>query len=190
MSIDWVPFLKSKRRFRMKSSKIFAGVAVALLNVALYTVAVGQDKATAQEVVAKVREAASTLSKTGDLAQFNQKQSPWVWKDTYVFVENCDKKVVAANPMHPELVGKDLTSIKDARSGKSLYPDPESFCKRVQKKPSGVWAEYWWPKPGEKEASRKLSYHLSAKGTSYVVSAGTYDDKATIAELSKLSSTK
>jgi len=66
----------------MKSSKIFAGVAVALLSVALCTVAVGQDKATGQEVVAKVREAASTLSKTGDLAQFNQKQGPWVWKDT------------------------------------------------------------------------------------------------------------
>jgi cytochrome c len=188
MGIDWVPFLKSIRRFRMKSSKIFAGVTVVLLNIALCTVAVGQDKATAEEVVAKVKEAASTLSKTGDVAQFNQKQSPWVWKDTYVFVEDCDKKVVAANPTHPELVGKELTSIKDAKSGKSIYPDPESFCKTVQEKSSGLWKEYWWPKPGEKEASRKLTYHLSAKGTHYVVSAGIYDGKATIKELSKLSS--
>ena len=39
----------------MKSNKIFAGVTVALLNLALCTVAVGHDKATAQEVVAKVR---------------------------------------------------------------------------------------------------------------------------------------
>jgi cytochrome c len=174
----------------MKSSKIFAGVTVALINVALCTVAVGQDKATAQEVVAKVREAASTLSKAGDVAQFNQKQSPSVWKDTYVFVEDCDKKVVAANPMHPELVGKELTSIRDARSGKSIYPDPENFCKTVKEKPFGVWKEYWWPKPGQKEASRKLTYHLSANGTPYVVSAGIYDDKATIAELSKVSGAK
>lgn len=56
----------------MKSSKIFAGAAVAVLNVALCAVAAGQDKATAQEVVAKVREAASTLSKTGDLAQLTR----------------------------------------------------------------------------------------------------------------------
>jgi len=28
-----------------------------------------------------------------------------------------------------------------------------------------VWIEYWWPKPGEKEGSRKLAYGLSAKGT-------------------------
>src|ERR1035441_11037519 len=86
-------------------------VTVALLNLALCTVAVGQDKATTQEVETKVREAASTLSKTGEVAQFNQKQSPWVWKDTYIFVEDCDKKVMAAHPMRPELVGKDLTSI-------------------------------------------------------------------------------
>jgi len=170
----------------MKSSKIFAGVALAILNVALCTVAVGQDKTTAQEVVAKVREAASTLSKTGDVAQFNQKQSPWVWKDTYIFVEDCDKNVMAAHPLKPELVGQDSLSIKDTR-GKSVLP--EGWC-AAAKKPSGVWIEYWWAKPGEKEGSRKLTYLLSAKGTSYVVAAGIYDDKASIAELSKLSNKK
>lgn len=172
----------------MKSSKIFASVAVAVLSVALCTVAVGQDKATPQEVVAKVREAASTLSKTGDLAQFNQKQGPWVWKDTYIFVHDCDKKVNAAHPFKAEQIGQDLTSIKGI-DGKSLYPDPEAFC-NAARKPSGIWVEYWWPKPGEKEGSRKVSYHLSAKGTPYVVSAGIYDDKATIAELSRLTSGK
>ncbi len=170
----------------MKNSKILVVLAVALLIAALSSVAVGQDKATAQEVVAKVREAASTLSKTGDLGPFKQKQGPWVWKDTYIFVDDCDKKVVAAQPIKPEQVGQDIASIKDTK-GKILYPDPQGFCDAA-KKPSGVWVEYWWPKPGEKEGSRKISYYLSAKGTPYVVGAGVYDDKATIAELSKLSS--
>ena len=89
----------------MKNSKILVLLAVPLLIVALSSVAVGQDKATAQEVLAKVREAASTLSKTGDLAQFNQKQGPWVWKDTYIFVVDCDKKLEVAHPIKPELVG-------------------------------------------------------------------------------------
>jgi cytochrome c len=190
MSIDWVPFLKSKRRFRMKSSKIFAGVTMALLSVALCAVAVGQDHATAQEVVAKVREAASTLSKTGDLAQFNQKQGPWVWKDTYIFIHDCSKKVTAAHPIKPEMIGQDISSINDAKSGKSIYPDSAAYCKMVQDSPSGVWKEYWWPKPGEKEPSRKVAYYLQAKGTPYLVIAGVYDDKTTIAEASKLSSTK
>ena len=168
----------------MKSGKIPVALAVALLIVALSSVAVGQDKATAQEVIAKVREAASTLSKTGDLAQFNQKQSPWVWKDTYIFVFDCDKKVEAAHPIKPELVGQDIMSIKDTR-GKNVFP--EGWCDAA-KKPSGVWIEYWWPKPGEKEGSRKLTYGLSAEGTPYVVAAGIHDDKASIAELSKLTS--
>jgi signal transduction histidine kinase len=164
--------------------KILAVVAMVLLNVAVSSVAVGQDKATAEEVVAKVREAASTLSKTGDVAPFRQKQGPWVWKDTYIFVDDCDKKVVAAHPLRPEQVGHDFMSIKDTRGNNVI---PEGWCDAA-KKPSGVWIEYWWPKPGEKEGSRKLSYSLSVKGTPYVVAAGFYDDKATIAELSKLSS--
>ena len=116
----------------MKSSTIFTGVTVALLNVALCTVAVGQDKATAQEVVAKVREAASTLSKTGDLAEFQQKQGPWVWKDTYIFVADCDKKVQAAHPIKPELVGTDFVSLKDTKGGTVF---PADFCDAA-KKPS------------------------------------------------------
>jgi hypothetical protein len=173
----------------MKNRRIFALVVVAaLFIVALSSVVMGQDKATAREVVAKVEQAASTLSKTGDLSQFNQKQGPWVWKDTYIFVDDCEKKVLAAHPIHPELIGQDFGSIKDTR-GKIIYPDPEAFC-NAAKTASGTWTEYWWPRPGEKEGSHKISYHLAAKGTRYVVGAGVYDDKATIAEVSKLTKTK
>jgi cytochrome c len=101
----------------MHSSKIFALGVVALVSIVLCTVAVGQDHATAQEVIAKVREAASTLSKTGDLAQFNQKQGPWVWKDTYIFIQDCDKKIMAAHPIKPEMIGQDISSVKDAKTG-------------------------------------------------------------------------
>ena len=174
----------------MKSSKILVALVVALLIFALSSVAVGQDEATAKEVVAKVREAASTLSKTGDLAQFDQKSGPWVWKDTYIFIQDCSKKVMAAHPIKPEMIGQDLSSVKDAKTGKSIYPDSVAYCKMVQDSPSGVWGEYWWPKPGEKEPSRKITYHLSAKGTPYIVNAGVYSDTATIAELSELSSGK
>ena len=169
----------------MKRGKIFAGAAVALLNIGLCTVAVGQDHATAQEVVAKVREAASTLSKTGDPAQFNQKEGPWVWKDTYIFIQNCDTKLIVAHP-NPERVGQNFMSQKDTK-GKQMFQ--KDYCEAA-KKPSGVWSEYWWPKLGEKEGSRKLTYSLGAKGTPYLVGAGVYDDKATIAELSKLTSKK
>jgi len=170
----------------MKDSKIFALVAAALVTVALCTVAIGQDHATAQEVVAKVREAASTLSKKGDLAQFNQNPSQWVWKDSYIFVFDCDKMVMAAHPVRPDLRGLEMASIKDPK-GNITIPDPKALCEAARK-PSGTWKEYWWAKSGEKEGSRKITYYLGAKGTPYVAAAGIYDDKATIAELSKLTS--
>lgn len=172
----------------MKNRINLALVALALFVVTAPRVTVGQVAATPQEVVAKVREAASTLSKTGDVAQFNQKRSSWVWKDTYISVLDCDKKVLVAHPVRADLIGQSMTSIKDMR-GKSLYPDPAAFCDAAMK-PSGVWTEYWWAKRGEKEGSRKLSYHLGGKGTPYVVAAGVYDDKMTIAELSKLTMSK
>jgi cytochrome c len=172
----------------MKVGKIVVPVGVALLIAALCAAAVAQDHATAQEVVNKVREAAGTLSKTSDVAPFDEKQGPWVWKDTYVFIQDCDKNVVAAHPIKPEQIGKDLASVKDAKSGKSVFP--EGWCKRVENASSGVWTEYIWPKPGEKEGSRKLAYCLRAKGNPYVACSGVYDDRATIAEVSKLSSGK
>jgi hypothetical protein len=174
----------------MKSSRIFAGAVVVLLNVGLCAVAVAQTGATPQEVVAKVKEAAGALSKTGDLSQFDQKQGPWVWKDTYIFIQDCNKKVMAAHPIKPEMIGKGLDTVMDAKSGKAIYSDPAAWCKKVEASSTGVWNEYYWPKPGEKEASRKVTYHLAAKGTSYIVSAGIYDDKASLAEVSKMSSMK
>jgi len=169
----------------MNHGRIRAVLAAVLLIVSLSIIAAAQDKATPKEVVAKVTEAASTLSKSGDVAQFNQKQSQWVWKDTYIFVQDCDKMVLAAHPLRPDLIGQNIGSVKDPK-GNSIFPNPKALCEAARK-PSGTWAEYQWAKPGEKEASRKISYLLAAKGTPYVVCAGIYDDKATIAELSKLS---
>ena len=71
--------------------------------------------------------AASVLAKTGDLAQFNQRQGPWVWKDIYIFIEDCDKKILAAHPMRPDLIGKSMLPAKDAK-GNSHYQDPTVLC--------------------------------------------------------------
>jgi len=166
----------------MTKLRISAALAALMLLGAVSGVAVGQGTATAREVVAKVREAARTLSKTGDVAPFNQKQGSWVWKDTYIFVIDCDKKLIAGHPMKPELVGTDYTMLKDTK-GKNVFPD--GWCDAARQ-PSGTWVEYSWPKPGETAGSRKLSYGLGATGTPYAVGAGIYDEKATLAELRRL----
>jgi cytochrome c len=123
----------------MKSSKILAGTTVTLINIVLCAVAVGQDAATAQEVLTKVREAASTLSRTGNVAQFNEKQTPWVWKDTHIFVYDCDKMLIAADPVKLEP--------KKATAG-LVYADMGDVCRTAGKKKneaSGFWTEGKWP---------------------------------------------
>lgn len=173
-----------------KLGKIFVALGVFSFVFGVCNIAVGQEKATPQEIIAKVQEASNTLAKAAaaksgeaSLTQFSQKESPWVWKDSYVFVLDCSSNVMAAHPIKPELVGKDTTSMKDTK-GTAIFGQ---LCEAT-KKPSGVWVEYWWSKPGEKEGSRKISYALNAIGTPYVLAAGIYDDKATIADLEKLTS--
>ena len=143
-----------------------------------------EDRATAQEVITKVRQAAAELSKSHNVIQFNAKTGPWVWKDTYIFVVDCDKMVNAAHPIRGDIRGVPMSVIKDAK-GNAVYPDPKAFCEAARK-PAGLWTEYWWVKTGETDGSRKISYHLGADGTPFVVAAGIYDDKLTIAQLTKL----
>ena len=91
------------------------------------SVAGAQEKgATPQDVVHKVKQAASYLAKEKEagLATFKQKQSDYVWADTYVFVIDCVQKKNAAHPLNPKLIGMDMSSIKDP-TGKVIGP---LFC--------------------------------------------------------------
>lgn len=168
-----------------RHSSVRVLLSLAALVASFAPAGAAEDRATAQEVIAKVRQAAAELSKSHNVIQFNARTGPWVWKDTYIFVIDCDRKVNAAHPLRQDIRGIPMGVVKDAR-GNSLYPDPQAFCDAARK-PAGVWNEYWWVKSGETQGSRKISYHLGAEGTPYVVAAGIYDDKLTVAQLTKLS---
>ena len=171
----------------MPQRKIAVVLQMTLLVCGLARAAAGQEKATPDEIVSKVREAAHVLAKSAGkhngnaLEQFDQKQGPWVWKDTYIFVVDCAQVTIAAHPVNSELIGKDATSLLDTQG----HPFFSQVCDALRR-PAGIWLQYWWPKPGQKEGSRKISYALRAGNTPYVVGAGVYDDKLTIAELEKL----
>jgi cytochrome c len=91
-------------------------ILAAVLTLSVPVVAGAQEKgATPQDVVRKVKQAANYLAqeKEAGLATFKQKQSDYVWADTYVFVIDCVQKKNAAHPLNPKLIGMDLSSIKD-----------------------------------------------------------------------------
>jgi len=158
--------------------------ALALLGSVGCSATAWAESATPDEITAKVNDAAEHLEKKGEagLDAFNQKESEWVWKDTYVFVYNCEEDVMSAHPIKPELAGKSLKEIKDNK-GNSFFAD---LC-AAGRKPDGGWVEYWWSKPGEEGDFRKISYALQVSGTPYQVGAGVYDDQLTVQELDAMS---
>ncbi|MBF0495002.1 MAG: cache domain-containing protein [Deltaproteobacteria bacterium] len=159
------------------------GLLVAGLVTAFSGLSLAQGTATPQEIVKKVREAAAFLSKSGEsgLAEFNKKKSNGVWKDTYIFVYDCEKGTIAAHSQQPGLIGKSLTGLKDVKGNLFFV----QLCDAANK-PGGAWVEYWWPKPGTKEPSRKISFMLQAGSSPYQVGAGIYDDKMSLDELHKV----
>jgi cytochrome c len=129
----------------------------------------------AKQIVALVDSAAALIETKGKNAfpEFKKKDSKWYTGKTYVFVDDYNGTVLV-NPPSPEIEGKNLLDMKDAK-GKTLVRE---FINVAKTKGSG-WVDYWWPKPGEDKLSRKLSYIKNAKmpdGKMVVVGAGIYSE--------------
>jgi cytochrome c len=174
---------------RIASTALVIGLAL----VGISTARAQQDHATPEEVVQRVRQAAQDIAesiaksgKTG-LATYSSKNDTSVWKDSYVFVVNCEsgKAVTAVHPVRPELVGKPQAQnvTFGPRPGEQLATD---FCTEGRK-PHGGWVEFNFPKAGGTQPERKVTYFLTAQGTPYVAAAGVYDATAKVADLEKVS---
>lgn len=161
------------------------GLALALSSMPLLVDASGPDSASAKEVMAKVHEAAKYLHDKGQAGfpDFNR-NARWVWKDSYVFVYSCTDDKMIAHPLRPDLVGKPILQMEDDK-GNLLF---QRLCE-ASSKPHGGWVEYWWPKPGEAKASRKISYTESTEVSfqrDVRVGAGIYEPDMTVEQLNEL----
>ena len=152
--------------------------------------AAGEGKATPEEVVQKVRDAAAFLAKQGEagLTRFRDKGSPYVWKDTYVFVSDCGKGMIVAHPIMPERDGKPIAA-GPTYGGVTAAQRAVAQCEAARR-PGGGWFEYPFPKPGEARPARKIAYMLAVEGRPYVVGAGVYDDAVTLEQLRAASETR
>ena len=156
------------------NKKLLLGVA-AVCTMGFSVGAWAADAATAEEVTAKVKEAAADVKAHGDaaLAEYDKKDGKWAWKDTYVFVMDCAGGTMKAHPS-PQVKGMKLTDLKDKATGKEFGT---ALC-AAGKKADGGWVEYMWTKPGAEGNHRKIAYVLSAGH--YEVAAGVYDDKMAV----------
>lgn len=165
--------------------KRFVVAAVLMLNVFAVANVHAEEKATPQEVYDMVLKAAGVLESLGEegLAAFNDPKGEFTWKDTYVQVYNCEARQVVGHP-NPKLLSMPPEQWWSVQDKKGNYLT-RNLCE-ASKNPYGGWVEYWWPKMGETEASRKITFIIQVPKTPYQVSAGIYDDKLTIEELNKI----
>ena len=127
----------------------------------------------AKEIVALVDKAAALTESKGKSAfpEFKKKNSDWLKGDTYIFIADMSGTLLM-HPANPELETKNILDLKDA-NGKVFMRE---FIETAKTKGSG-WVDYVWPKPGEKNPSKKHSYIKRAKmpnGEMVLVGAGIY----------------
>ncbi len=146
--------------------------AIVAIMITCFAGLVWAEGATKDEVVAKCEAAGKMIQEKGVEAAskaIGDKEGPFVWKDTYVFLMDLDGKMIA-HPIKPELTQRDnLVEVKDT-DGKPLFVE---FVQVAGSKGTG-WVDYMWPKPGEEKPAAKSSYIYRVEGTPYFVGAGIY----------------
>lgn len=140
-------------------------------------------KPTVEMITDKVNKACALLAKEGKGAfpKFKGKDSEFIFAGTYIWIHDMNG-VMLMHPIKYKLDGKNVTGLKDT-AGKFLFVEMNKVCKE---KGAG-WVDYMWPKPGETEPSRKVSYVKLVKtpdGNELVAGCGVYDLPA--AEVDKL----
>ncbi len=127
------------------------------------------DKAFIEDVV---NRAAALVSSEGSAAfgQLRDKKGPFVFMDTYVFVET-PKGTELVNPATPSLEGKNLINLKDLK-GRPV--NQEEIAAAM--KDGSAWVDVYWYKPGTNEPAHKLTYVRKVQygGDTYIVGSGVY----------------
>ncbi|MBN2224671.1 MAG: cache domain-containing protein [Deltaproteobacteria bacterium] len=162
---------------------VFRSLAALITILSLTAAAIAAESATPEEVIAKVKEAASYIAANGDsvLPEFNDPEGPWVWKDTYVFVMDCPNDRYAGHPMASVMDTK-ISEIVDYAGNRVGLTE----CRMSEENPKGAWVEIMWPQLGQTTPERKICYVLKLRGLSYTVGSGIYEPTMTMEELNAL----
>lgn len=129
------------------------------------------DKAFIEDVV---NQAASLVSEHGEEAfsRLRDKTGPFVFMDTYVFVETTDGTELV-NPAQPSFEGKNFFDAKDLTGMAAVQ---EEITAAMNK--GSAWLECTWYKPGDNRPARKQTYvrKVQSGENTYIVGSGFYVD--------------
>jgi signal transduction histidine kinase len=127
------------------------------------------DKAFIEDVV---NRAAALVAERGReaFAQLRDKKGPFVFMDTYVFVDTPDG-IELVNAVQPSLEGRNIIDLKDI-NGKAIAREYISAAMRDGE----AWVDYYWYKPGQSTPAHKRAYvrKVQSGKDTYVVGSGFY----------------
>ncbi|MEZ5671493.1 MAG: ABC transporter substrate binding protein [Thiotrichaceae bacterium] len=163
----------------MSRIQIFTLVMGWIFSLSYAFAEVSTTEATPNEVVCQVQQAATQLSQQGEagLAEFKKPDGKWVWKDSFMFVIDCDANKIVAHPF-PEL-------LKDNQQLTKFMEKRKKLCETGHL-PNGGWLSYLWTEPTAQQVLRKTTYVKSVKNTNYQIAAGIPDREIPLEELNKL----
>lgn len=130
----------------------------------------GQEAASKDECVAKVKEVVKAIHEIG-IAAVCEKVSdftgPYVWKDSYVFCADNDQAKMVAHP-YPPAVGMDFINWEDTDGNK-----PWVEILKVANSRGKGWKSYMmFPKPGAPKPLLKTIYFELEPESKIIVGAG------------------
>lgn len=133
-----------------------------------------ETKPTVKMIIEKVDKASKLLEAEGPDAygKFKGKDSEFIFAGTYIWIHDMEG-VMQMHPIKYKMEGKRLIGLKDA-NGKLFF----TVMNKVAREKGSGWVSYMWPKPGDKEPSKKVSYVKLCKmsdGKEVVIGCGVYD---------------
>jgi signal transduction histidine kinase len=127
------------------------------------------DKAFIEDVV---NRAATLVADQGKEAfsQLRDKTGPFVFMDTYVFVDTPDGTELV-NPAQPSLEGKNLIDLRDLK-GKAVVREEIAAAM----KDGSAWLDLYWYKPGSNTPARKQTFvrKVQSGKETYIIGSGVY----------------
>lgn len=107
-----------------------------------------------------------------EFTRFGNNNYFWIYTNT---------NKLLAHPYRKDDIGKDDTFIKDSKN--TLFI--QKLVKETIEKEEGSYFEYFWPKPNEKESSKKLAFVKLYKQWNWIIGCGIYIDEIEKALLNK-----
>lgn len=124
-----------------------------------------------KEIFGYLEKAVQLIQQKGNKAydELTDPNGPWVDGYWYLYINSYDGYNVAH--LNKNMIGKYFISVRD-KMGNAFFAELQ---KAAMSNAGRGWVEFWWPKPGETEQSRKIGFVMKIPGQRLWIGTGVYD---------------